>query len=253
MDVASDKHHSKQASFLGDANFPQVAQRDSKGARIRLFQILYMQYSRLEFSVSADRPIAIAGLETRLITAFDTVGGYGIFERYIGRSLLWTRAPDVAHLMRIPFGSTQGPVPSWSWMAYEGGITFLDLPFGGVEWTTDDEFRSPYFPTGSSHPSRGRMSSSRNRHHTELRVMARSFDAESGSSSIIWDDCTASRDKLRCVIIGRLTSETGLATQKHWVLVIREVKAGLYERVGAGFLPKDKISQGAAEIDSFVR
>lgn len=255
--MAANKHHSKQASFLGDANFPQVAQRDSKGARIRLFQILYMQYSRLEFSVSTDRRVAIAGLETRLIDAFDTAGGFGLFERYLGRSLLWTRAPDVAHLTKIPSEPPQSPVPSWSWMAYEGAISFLDLPFGDIDWTANVEFRSPYSQSASSRASRGRMSSNRDRHRTELKVVARPFEMiaalhASNSSSIVWDDPTAAHDRLMCVVIGRLASESDVPTQKHWVLIVRELKAGLYERVGAGSLPKDEISQDIREIDSLV-
>jgi hypothetical protein len=266
--TTDENDNSKQSSFLGDANFPQVAQRDSKGARIRLFQILYQQYSRLGFSVSTDRPIAIAGLETRLINAFDTSGSFGLFERYLGRSLLWTRATDVPRLTRIPFKPAQtNPVPSWSWMAYEGAISFLDPPFGRIEWTVDIEFRSPDYSSGATPPSRtsrGRMSSNRNGRRTELRVVARPFDGAAAAShasdflsGIVWDDPTAPRDhgQLRCVVIGRLALGNGTPTdpaQKHWVLVVRELGTGLYERVGAGSLPKDRMSLGAREMDSSV-
>jgi hypothetical protein len=159
-------------------------------------------------------------------------------------------------------------VPSWSWMAYEGAISFLDPPFGKIEWTVDVEFRSPDYSSGASPPSRttsrGRMSSNRNGRRTELRVVARPFDVAAAASrasnillGIVWDDPTASHDhdQLRCVVIGRLASETGTPadpSQKHWVLVVRELRAGLYERVGAGFLPKDRISQGVREMDSSV-
>lgn len=271
----TDKNdNSKRASFLGDPNFPQVAQRDSKGARIRLFQILYQQYSRLGFSVATDRPVAIAGLETRLIDAFDTCGGFGVFEKYIGRSLLWTRAPEVARLTRIQFGTAQtNPVPSWSWMASEGAISFLYLPFGKIDWTVDVEFRSPkefrspdYSTDGtSSRGSRGRMSSNRDGRRMELKIIARHFEVAAADhprasdflSSIVWDDPTAPRkhDQLRCVVIGRLKPESDTPAdpaQRHWVLVVRKLSAGLYERVGAGFLPKDRISQGPQEMDSSV-
>jgi hypothetical protein len=217
-----------------------------------------MQYSRLGFSVSTDRPVAIAGLETRLIDAFDTSGGFGVFERYLGRGLLWSRAPGVVHLTKIPFEPAQSRVPSWSWMAYEGAISFLDLPFGDIDWTINIEFRSPFSMIRDSRASRGRMSSSRNGHRTELRVVARTFDSVaaqgvSNSSGIVWDQPIATHDQLRCVVIGRLASESGMPAQKHWVIVVRELSAGLlYERVGAGFLPKDKISQGVREIDSSV-
>ncbi|KAJ4311211.1 hypothetical protein N0V84_010573, partial [Fusarium piperis] len=72
--------NSNEAAFLGDANFPDVAFRSSKGARIHYYQRLYETYSRLQFTKAYDRPIAIAGLEQRLVNAFATHGGYGAFE-----------------------------------------------------------------------------------------------------------------------------------------------------------------------------
>lgn len=87
--------------------------------------------------------------------------------------------------------------------------------------------------------------------------MARPFDMIAAphardSSSIVWDDPTATHDRLRCVVIGRLASESGAPAQKHWVLIVRELKAGLYERVGAGSLQKHEKSQDSKEIDSLV-
>lgn len=184
-----------------------------------------------------------------------------MFERYIGRSLLWIRATEVAQLTRIQFERAPSSVPSWSWMAYEGAISFLNLPFGEIDWTVNVEFRSPYSTYGSSHGSRGRMSSSRSEHCAELRVVARPFSMtasspDGDSSDIVWDDPTVPNtvphDQLRCVIIGKLASESSKLSQRHWVLVIREISTGRYERVGAGFLPKDKIPQGVRGMDSVI-
>ncbi|KAJ3578871.1 hypothetical protein NPX13_g1697 [Xylaria arbuscula] len=120
-----------QAALLGDSKFPKVATDSSKGGRIRLYELLYKQYSRLQFTRIYDRPLAIAGLEQRLIRAFDTQGGYGVFTRYFGRGLLWQRdvtmAPQVMKPIQFP-KSQKYQVPSWSWMAYEGAISFMDLP-----------------------------------------------------------------------------------------------------------------------------
>jgi hypothetical protein len=96
--------------------------------KIQLYQDLYERYSNLALSVKTDRPIAIKGLETRLIRTFETVGGYGIFDLYLHRGLLWQRSGDT--LDRIT--SRGERVPSWSWMAYEGGIRYMDVPLGGV-------------------------------------------------------------------------------------------------------------------------
>lgn len=85
-----------------------------------------------------------------------------------------------------------------------------------------------------------------------MRVVARSFEmvAASSSSGIVWGDPNATHDQLRCVFIRRLASQSGTLTQKHWVIILRELSASLYERVGAGFLTKDKIAQGVTNIDS---
>ena len=31
-------------------------------------------------------------------------------------------------------------MPSWSWMAYNGGIHFIDIPFGTVDWINNLQF-----------------------------------------------------------------------------------------------------------------
>lgn len=212
-----------------------------------------MQHSQLEFSKAIDRPVAIAGLEERLIQAFQTAGGFGVFQSYLGRSLLWCRDPSVARLRRIEIvpEERQRRIPSWSWMAYHGGIKFLEPPFDDVDWTKGTEFQSPY--TASS----GRVSSSRNIQRIDLRVIPRSFEVGNGSQNssithLVWDEPDAPRDQLKCVVIGRRKSERGSATQTHWVLIIRPVSAGSYERVGVGSLPMDARSQVGGKMESSV-
>jgi hypothetical protein len=134
LNCTNFKSSSRKASFLGDSNFPQSVDSYVKGMKIELYQDLYERYSKLALSFSADRPIAIKGLETRLIKTFGTTGGYGVFELYLHRCLLWQRAE--ATLKRIP--SFHGiHVPSWSWMAYEGGIRYIEVPYGKVSWRKD--------------------------------------------------------------------------------------------------------------------
>lgn len=119
-------------------------------------------------------------------------------------------------------------------MAYEGGISFLDLPFGDIDCTANVEFLSHYSTSRISRGSRGRMSSSSSKHHVQLRVVARSFDitAASSSSDIFWDDRHATHDQLNCVVIEKLAPESGTLAQKHWVVVLKELSAGLHERSG---------------------
>lgn len=122
------------------------------GGQIRLYRDLYMQYSRLAFTQSQGRPVAIAGLEQRLITSFGVQRGGGgsassrtaESPEICGAVLLWHRAADVDSLEPISFRGHRGLAagatgpPAWSWMAYEGGFEYLDLPFGQVGWEKDD-------------------------------------------------------------------------------------------------------------------
>ncbi|KAJ4182755.1 hypothetical protein NW755_010252 [Fusarium falciforme] len=123
--------NNRKASFLGDANFPRSASKYAKGLKIELFQDLYVRYSKLALTFPLDRPVAIRGLENRLLNAFDTTGGGESMRR-------------IAH-------SGGEPVPSWSWMAYDGAIDYVSAPGGQISWSHD--IKSP-FSAGSSDPSR---------------------------------------------------------------------------------------------------
>lgn len=237
----TDNLISNKATFLGDPNFPQVATNQTKGAQIRLYESLYKQYSTLEFSKAYDRPIAIAGLEQRLIRAFGKQGGYGIFERYFGRTLLWQRDPKMGDqpMKAIEFPPQQQyRVPTWSWMGYEGGITFMDLPFSGVQWGDDSQVRSPWatINTSSSHWHTG---DSEGRIHLTARV--RDFDLGLAEKEIAFDKVIAPRDRaMKCVVIGSQKSEVApdVETRKHYVLIVapKHGDAETYERLGVGSL-----------------
>ena len=168
------------ADLLGDSNFPEKAMRtQSRGLKIRYFQSLYKQYSQLELTHIQDRPLAIAGLESRLRKAYRlredywAKGGYGIFYDGPGhglfhRSLLWQRGEDEPLLEPIDFSKRpQDSMPSWSWMAFTGGIDYLDPPFNKVDWE-EKEVESPWSRTNGG--SEGTLSS------RYLKVTARPFN-----------------------------------------------------------------------------
>lgn len=247
----ADSVHSKQAAFLGDSDFPRMAKRDTKGGRIRLFESLYEQYSRLHFTNDRDKSIAIAGLERRLCRAFDTDGSFGLFDRYFERSLLWQRASsEVESLNRISFPPEQEYVPSWSWMAYQGGIRFLDLPFDGIEWMKT-EYRSPWAMNAATRSQNRR--SVRDHSTSTLGVIARDFVLDSdvpegAQTGLVWDGGAAIDGSLKCAAIGKLRVEEGLLTQRHYVLILKQSDRGdVLERVGVGCLGKDQIEFGGTQ------
>jgi hypothetical protein len=235
------------ASFIGDPNFPEVAIKSSRGGKIRLYQDLYIQYSRLKFTRISDRPIAIGGLEQRLIHDFNTYGGFGVFDDGHGllrRSLLWNRGSDENTLERIVFpADRQMMVPSWSWMAYKGGIDYLELPFDRVDWE-EEEIRSPWKPG-----SRGVWHTGDQAGIVELSAVARDFDftgTTGPESKIIYDNPAKSSGPsppVKCVVVGRLKSEgqNGL-NRMHYVLLVTpkasQVGRGgqVCERVGVGYV-----------------
>jgi hypothetical protein len=218
-----------------------------KGAQILLYEMLYKQYSTLEFKNSYDRPIAIAGLEQRLIRAFGKDGGYGVFECYFGRSLLWQRDPglnrpkDGPPLKEVKFPEQQQyRVPTWSWMAYEGGITFINLEFDTVKWEDEEQISSPWVP---SHGSSSTWHSADSEGRIDLTGMARDLDLALADENIVYDKVVRPSGRtIKCVVIASQKPEVShdVATRRHYVLVIalKHVVGddNIYERVGVGSL-----------------
>jgi hypothetical protein len=192
-------------------------------------------------------------LEQRLIRAFNTDGGSGIFEKFLGRSLLWQRDPKIKAMNRITF--TNDEIPSWSWMAYGGSITFMDLPFDEVEWEKE-EIRSPWspHPTGSGPV----WHSTRLRSNYYLEVVIREFRRDSTAQQVlIFDqDHNHSMESFKCVIIGKRKTEIDTPAQVHYVLLVTP-KVGsddtrLFERVGVGYMPAALISFDGTELKARV-
>lgn len=220
----------------------------SRGMKIRLYEDLYRQYTRLAFTRISDRPIAIAGLEKRLIRDLEVQGGFGVFDdgrSLLQRSLLWQRGQEVPSLAKIPSAQPLS-VPTWSWMAYDGGIDFLDLPLGGVHWFPD-AIRSPW-ATGSSntwHTGDGEDS-------VQLKAEARHFSlgdvrlAAEDEVVIMYDDPGVKKEEgdLMCVVVGREKKKKSIEEMTHFVLFIMLSKEPLgtpegkrvYERIGVGHM-----------------
>lgn len=149
------------------------------------------------------------------------------------RSLLWQRGREFRTLEKI--GSQVLPrVPTWSWMAYKGGIDYLDPPFGEVDWNIS-EIRGNWFGKGN---------------RAELSAITREFRmATTGTTDfdITWDipkEINSDQARLKCVVVGVLRRRGVSAERKtHYVLIVRlrEHDAELptdetevYERVGVG-------------------
>ncbi|EXK84511.1 serine/threonine protein kinase [Fusarium oxysporum f. sp. raphani 54005] len=245
------KMQNTMADLLGDARFPDKAMRtQSRGLKIRYFQALYQQYSRLELSHIQDRPLAIAGLESRLRKAYRlrdddwAKGGYGIFHDGPGhglfhRSLLWKRSEDEPVLELIDFSRRpEDSMPTWSWMAFKGGIDYLDPPFNKVDWEMT-EVESPW--SRKSGGSEGTLSS----HH--LKVTARPFNVAGhrpGEIELIYDNperkATSEGYRPKCAIVAKSKEGVDRNEKSFYVMILIEVPnmdsqgQQVFRRLGVG-------------------
>ncbi|KAJ3546129.1 hypothetical protein NM208_g2163 [Fusarium decemcellulare] len=235
MKLANEK-----AAFLGDSDFPNSILPYYKGGRIVLFQNLFTMYSGLNFSHISDRSIAISGLERRLVTAFKSSGGYGIFDLYLERSLLWKRL-EGSSLALISYPSDRS-VPTWSWMAYNGRISYLDAPFDEINWTkdyespfkrTDGKDDKKYWEASGANPVPGLKSNA-------ARKLNLGKDQPDITDRITFDLTPVDPvSALRCIVIGKEKTKSSGNSGLHYVLIIGpspSKRPGHYVRVGVAVL-----------------
>ncbi|PQE27807.1 serine threonine kinase protein [Rutstroemia sp. NJR-2017a WRK4] len=239
-----------KTAFLGDPNFPDytIRKESSVGEQIDLWTNLFQQYSRLKFSYPEDRPIAIDGIMERLTVAFRTRSLAGLFHTFWGRCLLWRRADDSGILREIPHGKhSRRTPPSWSWMAYDGAISFLEPGGGEVEWNESDVTLPVYVTLPIDDLASHRTSWLRTscQENSSVAIQAKAFDfdipADTDKSEVSLYYDGAEITSAKCVIIGTEKLEVrDISTKKHYVLIVKpvlRVSGGtFYERCGVGYV-----------------
>jgi hypothetical protein len=212
-----------------------------KGMRIELFQDLYTRYSNLQLSFEADRPIAIRGLERRLINILNTSGGFGVFNIFLHRCLLWQRA---GRCMERIVTFRGGHVPSWSWMAYKGGIKYMEVPYVTVDWARDIE--TPFDEDGANASEKVTATK------LELKGPYHHF-VDSADAEVTLDEPNYKLEKpFGCIIIGtnkRTYDEEDLLC---YVLVVAVIggddTSRSYQRVGVAKLRRSQVSSHASSM-----
>ncbi|KAM0814065.1 putative Heterokaryon incompatibility domain-containing protein [Seiridium cardinale] len=226
-----------RGSILGDANFPYAFLTFDKGKRIKLYQDLYERYTRLAPNHSTDRPMAIKGMEARLLHALETRGGFGVFEVYLHRGLLWIR--EGPRLARIDFSkcSTSAAreiIPSWSWMAYDGAIRYVDIP-PGAEWKA--WYANVTLPWERVHDYNGRKS-------FELRVLARNIvDFAAGDRVFLDEPHSAAGHDFKCVVVGSRRAPNPMRAEEYYSLIVTllDGEENVCQRAGVAFLDRRHI------------
>ncbi|EPE02632.1 heterokaryon incompatibility protein [Ophiostoma piceae UAMH 11346] len=262
---------SLKSSFFADPDFPQSASTYYQGMRIRFFQSIYSAYSKLQFSRITDRPVALAGIQSRLAQTFNSRAYYGLVGKHFYRSLLWQRADEVQELPCIDFPGDRR-VPSWSWMAVDGEISYLDVPFGEVDWNTlinspmlgsvDDSSSTPLIRQVSdsvaygtsdaiiSSPSYGLVSTSvLDNSKPEMAYFFLDRPAQLPPAADL-------RRTIRCVVVATSKLGRGEGGQVCYVLVVApksyETEGRFYERIGVGRLYQDELctlAEGTIQIE----
>ncbi|KAF4952468.1 hypothetical protein FGADI_6702 [Fusarium gaditjirri] len=249
------KMNNQLAALLGDPNFPQKAivsavapQETTRGQRILYYQDLYKTYSKLSFSHWEDRSVAMNGLEQRLAWGFRCRGKFGILgdsiradhKSLLHRSLLWIRDISKDSLRKIEFPPHRERVPTWSWMAFQGEIDYVNVPFDQVDW--DAELKSPWQAMETKSTGRSETPSIR------ARAYPLSLREASADVNLVFN----SRGQLNppisnalCVVVGRARGFVPEESRIHYVLLIRQydsmsssMNVEACERVGAGSLPR---------------
>lgn len=221
---------------MGDADFPNSGLQYYKDERIRLIQHLYELYSGLGLSYPTDRPKAILGLERRLGRVFKSRAQHGIFGQFFFRMLLW-RAQECGKLTQI-FRPEERRVPTWSWMACAGAITYMDVPFNGVIWL--DNLKNPFTSTEMEVTD-----------EWDGRLSARASDFITYSWSNTVDlvlDFEVQKEGFsnwKCVLLGKEKGDNSSSGPAYYVLLIRVVPGTvppIWQRIGVAKVNRSLIS-----------
>jgi len=226
---------SAKMSFQSDPDFPRSINRRSRSAQIELFQSLFTDYSKYSITKKEDRPVAIESLAEALAKALKSKVSYGIFERFLHRSLLWQPAQNV--LTQIPYHGNAPP--SWSWMAYHGQIKYLQIGFGDVEWDKSVRFVKVEASDAATSPENDdRVLEVRVRRLRDCKTKPEGVILDKTDSEVgqLWFD---TEPEVRCAIMGREIRARG-ENRKYYVLLVTECATlpgrGKFERVGMGLI-----------------
>ncbi|KAK1749723.1 hypothetical protein QBC47DRAFT_311471 [Echria macrotheca] len=233
------KMKNEASLFLGDSNFPEYAVFQSEGKKIKLVQSLYEKYSKMDLTYNEDRPIAIRGLEARLIQTVGGPGGFGVFEKHLHRYLLWQRTEkSLTRIKEFP----NGPVPSWSWMAWDGAIEYMDdIPGNQVEWQAEVQWRSPM-----SRSEKIEQISE----YPFLTATVREFSSPAVTGIKFDDGRTDLSPGCRCVVLGVSKPQPGLGRGGDcYVLAVADVlvpdgneKDTYWQRLGVGKVRREDVA-----------
>ncbi|RSL83472.1 hypothetical protein CEP52_016707 [Fusarium oligoseptatum] len=219
--------------FILDSAFPTRLTEAGYLRSVDFVRFFFEKYSRSGLTVKSDRDTAILSLVNRMGRAFDTKVSCGIIRCFLGSLLLWKRTDGE---MTAPIDyKDKRTVPSWSWMAYSGGIDFftdgrreLKIP------------RSADLDLSDDADDDGKALNVKVRQFENCRLEQEGtehaiFDA-AGQVGSLWFDLAGRHEFRHCVVVGMTSDQSKQDHEKtYYVLMVREKQdGGEYERVGVG-------------------
>ncbi|KAF2197334.1 HET-domain-containing protein [Delitschia confertaspora ATCC 74209] len=228
----------KNKYFTLDPHFPKRLVRFGDRRTVNFISFLFQDYSKRHLTVLTDRHVAISGLEGRIRDALKCQSRYGIFQKYLHRNLLWKASDSKVKEILYDYH-----VPSWSWMAYSGGIQFIDIPFNRVDWIDNLRFDEECTHTIITNVWIFQHCTMK-LHGAQYTVL----DFDGNQRGWVQYDIEDSEelDKERCVVVGRRDSiknrnpienndDDGI--EKYYILVVRPTGMETeYKRVGVGLV-----------------
>jgi hypothetical protein len=211
-------------------------------------QSFLVDYSNRGLSKETDRVVALSGLAARIARALGCRQSFGIFGSYLHTNLLWRRSGPMKRIKYAP-----SEVPSWSWMAYTGGIEFMDHEYGKLE-----AFQNLKLSVGDQKALVTNVWEFRNCYLEEAKLgVTRRQILESPGMKIGWIMYDIEDEKDLCrrqsVVIGwtrqgdELESD-GLDNREYHILLVRQRGETEYERVGIGMVQQGYLLRQQLEV-----
>jgi len=237
--------------FKLDPEFPSLLFKSGLKSTLVFLKDLLKDYSKRTLTKDTDRAVALSGLAARIAGALSCKEHYGIFSFYLHRNLLWQRSDLQSMMERIE--SKSRDVPSWSWMAYTGGIEFMNVDFGEL-----DLFKNLGFDKKDNQALITDVWEFQDCHlketeKAESEVARREIlDSYKTKRGWLMYNVKGKEDFLseRGVVVGR----TGSEDQSEYLMLIvkqRGENKSEYKRVGIGMVQKGYISRQKADVRVF--
>ncbi|KAK4460412.1 heterokaryon incompatibility protein-domain-containing protein [Cladorrhinum samala] len=223
--------------FLLDTKFPDRLYHAGFERNVDFVKFLFNKYSTSGLSYATDRDVAIYSLLGRMEKALRTEVRYGIFDCFFGSLLMWKRTDENK---TAPI-SYKDPMPSWSWMAYPGGIDFV---------SDTANIMLPQFEDLSFADDRKALNVNIRQFSESCRVRSEEegYSIINGTEEVgfLWFDVADRIEFKHCVVVGMREDyrrKDPPSRKTYYVLVVREkASGGRYERLAAGTVEAQYVS-----------